>query len=411
MKNITQTMLIIVLLSLPTSQARIMIGSIPMYFPEVLITLALFSYLFDIVRHRFLWSPLPKVVTVGLIGFILGSSVSVMNAGINLQELGALKSWVFFPIIFGVLIFQLFSGVTDRKSALFAWYIGIVVTAAISLAPLSIVHVTYDGRLASYFPSPNHLALFLEPGILFGLYFFRQSFRTTATWHMAFSALGLVLIGIALMRTESAGSLVSVLIGLVAMIAFSCNLSPSARKIIPIACAACVLWFAIPTMLQWKTLETGEIRSSLASRVMIWNASFRILGQHPILGIGLRTFQKEYIASQPEFPLFLEWAVPHPHNLLLAVWLQAGFAGLVGFVLLFAASARIAVLAAKMTDRAVSELILALFVVFFTHGLVDVPFFRNDFSLMFFALIGIALSLTKEVRGDETKNTDEIYRA
>ena len=74
-------------------------------------------------------------------------------------------------------------------------------------------------------------------------------------------------------------------------------------------------------------------RSSLSSRTMIWTSALHIARDNPILGIGPGNFQTKYLEYQHFYPPYLEWAVPHPHNILLTFWLYSGILGVIGFLI------------------------------------------------------------------------------
>jgi len=64
---------------------------------------------------------------------------------------------------------------------------------------------------------------------------------------------------------------------------------------------------------------------------MIWNASFKMLENNPLWGIGPGNFQNTYLAYQKYFPPYLDGPFPSLTALsrLLA---ESGFIGLLGFI-------------------------------------------------------------------------------
>ena len=164
-------------------------------------------------------------------------------------------------------------------------------------------------------------------------------------------------------------------------------------------------------------LESGEVRNSLASRVMIWNASVRMIWEHPFFGVGLRNFEREYLALQSEFPPYLEWAVPHPHDIFLATWLQTGIIGLTGFIFILGSALRSLWVYVRHETSAQTfnetALLLSFLVAFFVHGLVDTPFFRNDLDIQWFAVIGLVVAVSRKKtaeRHPEESSTDRPER-
>jgi len=395
MEKVIRNMLLFTIFLLPFAQRGISVFGAPVYLPEFPIGIATFLYGISLYGRKTGIRSLPRLEMLGIALFVLGAIISSLSVGLNVQELGSIKSWFIFPIVFGLLVIRSFRTESERKSILLYWFFVIVCVAFISLLPLPFVVRTYDGRLASFFTSPNHLAFFFEPGILIGAYFCLESVREHAVRKGIFFFVETALIFLALLGTGSKGGIFAVSLGSVALftlsffpkrLVFRCFVALSVFAIFLIG--VCFL-ADIP-----KNLESGEVRNSLASRVMIWNASIRIIRDHPVYGIGLRTFEQEYLALQPEFPPYLEWAVPHPHNLVLAIWLQTGIVGLFGFLLLIGL-----ILQSLWNGRGnvvmvsgESILFLAFLVAFLFHGLVDTPFFRNDLSLQFFLVVGLILS-------------------
>ncbi len=402
MQNILRNVLILVLLALPFSQMRVVVLHMPIYYPEILIVGALMIYAFLYKDNITTIYTLPIKITLGIGLFLSGAVMSVVVAGMTIEDLGSLKSWVILPLVYFIMIAQTFRRKSTREVALVCWYVGVVFVTVISLLPLPFIRETYDGRLSSYFPSPNHFAMFLAPGLLIGVYLIVSYVRNKQMAFMA-GATTLVIFS-AIVRTESSGALISVVIGII----FFISVLYVPRRIMIRSSIVVVLSTLSYLSLfilgpEPARLESGEVRTSVASRMMIWNASIRMIENHPFFGVGLRGFEREYLSLQSEFPPYLEWAVPHPHNLVLALWLQTGISGLLGFVLIVGYVSR------KLWRRLIydkeganmleSALFLSLLLVFLTHGLVDTPFFKNDLSLQLFAVIGLALaSLLSDTR-------------
>jgi O-antigen ligase len=141
-------------------------------------------------------------------------------------------------------------------------------------------------------------------------------------------------------------------------------------------------------------------RSSSASREMIWKASFLILKQNPILGIGSGNFQSEYLENQKFFPPYLEWAVPQPHNVFLAFWIQTGILGFLGFLLLLFFIFKNAYLTIKKDDYYFRNLavisLLGFFLYTIIHGFIDTTYWKNDLSFIFWISIFLLTYTSKQ---------------
>jgi putative inorganic carbon (hco3(-)) transporter len=134
-------------------------------------------------------------------------------------------------------------------------------------------------------------------------------------------------------------------------------------------------------------------RSSWQSRLMIWRAAWAMAKDHPIFGIGPGMFQDYYLKYQNRFVIpYLEWAVPQPHNLFLAFWLETGLLGLVGFIWLLIIFFKKIYASARSNYLA---LILAMMMGYtLTHGLIDTTYFKNDLAVVFWVIIAFAVVLS-----------------
>jgi O-antigen ligase len=81
----------------------------------------------------------------------------------------------------------------------------------------------------------------------------------------------------------------------------------------------------------------------------------------------------------------------YPHNFFLNFWVELGLLGAVLFVWLFI---KIIILCFKLLvnndkDRYIILGILGAIIVIIVHGIVDVPYFKNDIAVMFWVILGL----------------------
>jgi O-antigen ligase len=111
------------------------------------------------------------------------------------------------------------------------------------------------------------------------------------------------------------------------------------------------------------------------------------------LGIGPGMFQDYYLKYQSHFPVsYLEWAVPEPHNLFLAFWLETGLLGLAGFIWLLAIFFKKLFLLFKKSNYFATILIMLMGYILI-HGLADTTYFKNDLSVVFWLAVALGISL------------------
>lgn len=338
---------------------------------EILIALVLLAWVAKIKNGFALKQFLQKYKNFGLsLGLIfVGLLLATIINGNYPTGLGILKGWFVAPLLFAAVV-QLAVPRPKQKNIFTAYF-----TSAFALAVLGVVHfflggATYDGRLALFFNSPNYLAMYLAPALIMGILFFREkpriyflsllilfwAFALTASYAAWLAALA-VIVGMFWLRKEK-----RIFWALLLLVGFFLLSQSGGDKLTGL-------------------LQQNE-RSSLASRMMIWQASQKIIADNWLFGIGPGNFQAKYLAYQKYFPPYLEWAVPHPHSLYLNFWLSGGLLGLVGFLSLLLFWAR--ELYQKRNTRTNYQLAAAAIVVYIMlHGLVDTTYFKNDLAVVF----------------------------
>ena len=83
----------------------------------------------------------------------------------------------------------------------------------------------------------------------------------------------------------------------------------------------------------------------------------------------------------------------YPHNIILNFWSELGLLGLLAFVWLIGRALLIAGRVYQGLGMGAEKYILlgtvAALTALVVHGMVDVPYFKNDLAVLFWLLIGI----------------------
>ncbi len=381
-----------VFLTLPFSSFRTFVFGAPIYLPEAVISIAALLFLSALRRREAALRTVPILPIIGFLALFAGITLAAVLTDTRAEpSLGVLKSWIFFPALFAFLLLQVFRSERDMREALFVWFLVSATVAAVTLLPGPAATTTYDGRLLAFFPSPNHLALFLLPGSVLGWFFVAGQGRLPKHF-LALGLEGVVLLS--LFRTESSGAIVASFLGMAALFLGTIFGRKAARRFLGGILA--LVTIALATLVlsgTWERYASGEVRHSLASRVMIWSAAGAAIADHPISGIGPRRFQEEYLALQDTFPPYLEWAVPHPHDVFLSAWLSGGLIGLLGFLALTAAlsiGAFSGLSRRSAPSRLLPATLFGLGTAFIVAGLVDDTYFKNDLACMFWVTVAFS---------------------
>ncbi|OGI22081.1 MAG: hypothetical protein A2808_03590 [Candidatus Moranbacteria bacterium RIFCSPHIGHO2_01_FULL_55_24] len=373
------------------AQEKILLGSLPLYSLEIasipVFGYALWRFLVSDEKLSSLFSA-DKLLSLGVFLALSGAALSFFVNPFSLTGLGMLKSWFFFPA------FLFFAGISMRKELsaerlLIFWLLGTLFVAVAAFLGIREGIYTFDQRLAFPYSSPNFLAILLLSGILIASAFGTRYFRTKKGLSWLFFLAALLLL-VPFIETRSYGAWAA-LSGAFVWLLSSRSSASGLRKTL----AAALLLAAVSTTAfffsesgtgKWQSLVHFDERSSLSSREMIWKASFAILGDSPFFGIGVGRFQETYLEYQRHFPPYLEWAVPEPHNLILAFWFGTGIIGLSGFLLVIGRS--LFLLWRILPERKdLASLALSLWGALLLFGLLDTPYFRNDLAFLFWMLV------------------------
>ncbi|MDO8599527.1 MAG: O-antigen ligase family protein [bacterium] len=264
-------------------------------------------------------------------------------------------------------------------------------------------------RATSVFGYPNAVGLYLAPIAVLTIGMIARSARTRSVVAILVTAAAILAIWFA----KSTGALVALTIAIPAAIAF---LTLRSSRITHSRCWATVLllaWVAVslaltawlpyrheqskwgPPIVQKLTFQ----KWSGSVRLAQYRETWQLLRDHPIRGAGLAGYQTAIAPyhTNSRVEIFL-----YPHNLLLAVWVELGLAGLLIFLAILYQLFR--VLFSPPHDGRGSERgwglragLIAAMLVILIHGLVDVPYFKNDLAILFWAIVALVGASTVEL--------------
>jgi len=429
---------ILLIAALPTYLIRFKIMGLPLTLLETMILIAFGVWFFrsfaprlqDVIKNRNLRLRYPfswEIILLIIISFI-AAGVSGFNAG----ALGIWKAYFFEPILFFILVFNVLKD--KREFTKIFW--ALVISAAIisvfaifqKITGLFIANPTWAAaesrRAVSFFGYPNAIGLYLAPLImlLIGWLF---SFSWTNILDQALKKLAIILTIIsALLAIYSARS-EGALIGLAGSLLIFGLLAGKKQRIATLIVLAAIIggvfWFApsqdfIATKLALRDLS-GQIRRQQ------WKETTKMLSEDKIIsGAGLDNYQmavrpyhqEGIFFNNDNLPNFdaVVWASStlrtkywqpveiylYPHNIFLNFWSELGLLGLLLFIWLitkYLVTAWKLSIALGRDSRPEQYLALGLMtamIAIVIHGLVDVPYFKNDLAVMFwlfFALLGI----------------------
>lgn len=404
--NVPFFFLLATVLLLPLAHLKTVFFGIPLYYPEwtVLLTLGAFGYrawrsegpgFSELFR-------LDKTVLLGGILLLAGALLSFFCNPFSLTGLGMLKSWIIFPLLFGLLLRKELQTNQRINGLLVLWFGVLGVVALRSLWLWSAGDLTYDGRLSGDYASPNFLAYFLAPVSLLGGYFLLVSERVGPKnfWRIVLIGSGIVATLLALFLTRSYGVWIALFAAGMVFFTGAYWRKAKAWRFLVLFLPILVVGSFFLTERgseKWQSLVEDDPRSSLASRLMIWQSAGLMVLDNPLVGIGVGRFQEKYLEYQRFFPPYLEWAVPEPHNFFLALFLATGLLGFLGYCLLLG---RLGFLLYRSFctpgEKAVHLLVASLWALFLVYGLFDTPYFKTDLAYGFFLVWALTLTAVEK---------------
>lgn len=383
-KNIVWGLCLIIIL-LPSYLWRFSLWGLPSTFLEIIILSLFIVWLIKDRRYQkinFKFSNsenyLPKVLRILLILW-LAAGLLAIKANPTFQALGLYRAYFIEPIMFFLVFAYSIKTKKDLQLinlslvGLVAWLFVVGIWQYFSgwglPAPYDFPNIK---RLTTVFSYPNALGLLLAP---LAVYFLAQFKNKT---YLLAGILASVLVYLA----HSEGALAGILAGLI----FWLILNKKTRKLSIIAGIILAAFAFYNFRQQLFAPELNLQATSLEIRSSQWQETYVMLSDHFFSGAGLAGYQsmmQDYHES-PWLEIYL-----YPHNIFLNFWSELGLLGLLVFLML---AAYIIYLLYKSKNAPLAMMWVALAV----HGLVDVPYFKNDLSVLFFVMLALTLLSSKK---------------
>jgi len=374
---------------------------------------------------------IPYPYSLEIMAIIIISFLAVAISGFNTSALGIWKAYFFEPILLFILIMNVFQNEKGRKKIISAFILGAGTTALVGLfqqiTGLFIFNPFWANletrRVVSFFGYPNAVGLFLAPlVIIFSGYFLTiKGWGEKETLNKIAVVLVILISLLAIYFAKSEGAIIGILAAV-----FLCSLFANKKSriaAIVLALASMLIIFSVPTLKSYATDKiflrdlSGEIRQRQWTETMMSLKGWKILS-----GNGLSGYQAA-VAPYHQMGIFFNrdkienfdaqlrasaemrtkyWQPVeiylYPHNIFLNFWSELGILGALVFSWLIF---KYLFISLKLFFQTKNYLALGLFgamIVITIHGLVDVPYFKNDLAAIFFILLALLGSLTTEVK-------------
>lgn len=330
---------------------------------------------------------LPRPLLILLLLFIASASLSAAIAPHPKTAWGQWKAFVIEPLAYAAVLLPLLRTSEGQTVLARSLLWGGILSAGLALA---VGTQTADGRLRGIYDVPNSLALVLAPLTAFSTVL---AFRAASPLRRL-SRVAVVVMVPALFLTQSLGGVLSAAAG-GAVAAFQ-----QRRTVV-------IVFFA--ALLGGGLLLVRATDSSAPARLQIWRVAGALIRDHPLLGTGLGTFEPRYQEKLHALlrdggwkgPV-LEWVVRDPHNIVLSFWLNTGLLGLLAMgaiVLMVLVGRGVSDTSPSVLKTAARAALVALLV----FGLVDVPYWKNDLAVLWWAYLLLAAAPARQQASEKTR--------
>lgn len=373
--------LFVLLALLPTYLIRFSMSTVPTTLLECLVLIAIG---FWFVRENgfkldFLRTMGPYRVPILLL--LAASCFSVVVAPDVFSALGIWKAYFIEPIL---LFFVFRSTFTERKDWEYGFFAlgGTVIVLSIFAVVQRLtgfgIPTPWDIELraTSFFDFPNALGLFAAPITSAALvYGFGVAKPVRRGFAFAIALLGFL----ACLLSQTEAAFVAIPASLL-LVLFASSV-PSGYKAW-IGSAVLLLGFVafmfVPIIHEKLLLQDLSGQARLAQ----WSETSSYLKTHWLTGAGLSGYPS---AIKPYHDPRVFEIFQFPHNVILNFWVELGLLGVIAFVAFIVVVVRRMVTASRDRTTQADIFVLMAFAALstmFIHGLVDVPFFKNDLAIL-----------------------------
>lgn len=320
--------------------------------------------------------------------FIIAGAIAVVAAPNRTAGLGLYRAYIIEPIAFGLVLANVIR--TSRRAALVAG--GLAAGAAVaglanSFVVLSgLINHTYDVALTPpvvIYSTANAVALYVVPIVALAISVALYGSREERFGAAAFVVAGTIIAALSFSR---GGYLALAAVVLGAVVLHRRRLLMLGVAVVGLAALA-----VVPPIRHRILIETHNVYgNTIQSRIDLWTAAVKLIRHRPLFGAGLSGFQQ---MSAPYYThLHTAANFIDPHNIVLNFWVETGLVGLIAFAWIMVVGFQVSWRGWRQGSGgwpAYHLGVLLALVAVVVHGMVDVPYFKNDLSLLFWILIGL----------------------
>ncbi|MDP2736886.1 MAG: O-antigen ligase family protein [bacterium] len=348
-------------------------------------------------------------------------------AGFSSSSLGIFKAYFFEPVMFFIVVLNVMKGGKGREKILWALAVSALAVSALAIYQ-KITGQLIDNqlwaavdtrRVVSFFGYPNAVGLYLGPIVLI-MVGWLVSIVLNDKIKAFFISLVIFISILSVYFAKSKGALLGVAVGLI-MFGLMANKKIRYATII----ALIIISIGIAAYKPARELAIENITLTNLSgqiRKAGWIDAFKMLKDGRFLtGAGLANYQAAVAPYHTEGIFFKDFGDPdaqrklvfnetyrtahwqpleiylYPHNILLNFWSELGLAGALLLAWIIGKFFVIGIKNLKIQKNKYIVIgLISAMVAIVVHGLVDVPYFKNDLAVMFWLFVAMMSMINLE---------------
>lgn len=432
---------LLIIAALPAYLIRFSVFGLPLTFLETMILIAFGAWfcksflpnLKKLMKNKGARFNYPYSVEIIILLAI--SLIAVGTAAWSASAMGIWKAYFFEPILLFILMFNVFKDKNDWRKVLGALAISAAAVSLFALfqqaTGLFIANPFWSNaatrRVVSFFGYPNAVGLYLAPLVMI-----MSGWLASLRWQdgilvhdklkKIFLASTIIISLLAIYFAKSEGALIGLIAGFFVFGIFAGKKSRFATLVLVVLIGIGAYSYAPARNLIIEKATLSDLSGSI--RKQQWKETLKMLNDSRLIsGAGLSGYQaavKPYHQdglffnsdNLPNFDAQLRASAAmrakywqpveiymYPHNIFLNFWSELGIAGallfvwIIGKYLFISLKLSLNLARKKETDRYIALGLFAAIIVIVVHGLVDVPYFKNDLAAMFWIIIALGAAL------------------
>jgi len=399
---------------LPTYLIRFSLGPMPMTALEAMILILFTVWVIKLkFKKEKLNSPLKileKQKWVWLLfAWLTFAIISLLISPDLRAAAGIFKAYFFEPIIFLLVFLSVIKTKKDLEIIFYALGISALYVSAFAIyqkfTGFAIPNPTWQAaetrRVTSFYGFPNAIGLYLAPIIVLYVGWLISKFQVSNFRFqkiliinfkpLIFQLFVIILSVAAVIFARSEGAYVGILAGL-----FFLGLMIKKLRW-PTVALAIIFVMVIALVPQFRNYAVEQLtfqNDSGKVRIIMWRETWQMLRDRLFSGAGLAGYQETFApyhkAKYIEIYLY-------PHNLFFNFWSELGLGGLIVFLLMVIKFFKDGIKKLLTTNYDLPINLSAVMITILIHGLVDVPYFKNDLAVFFWLLISLSLLELKKI--------------